>query len=78
MRFLELPKRNNFKRFLTECEKLCPEELSFNVLLHTVPFYRAYSAGRKPKSLMEFIKELADKEMASDERLSLVCKYIEK
>lgn len=58
-----------WKRYLTECEKHCPADLSLSMLLHTVPFYQAYLCGVSAKDLMADIKHVSDMNLSAEERL---------
>lgn len=63
--------------YLKRCEKLCPHNLSFSMLLFSVPFYQAYENNIEPHQIMAKIWELdRDTELTIEERQAAIARLI--
>jgi len=63
--------------YLKKCEKLCPHNLSFSMLLFSVPFYQAYENQIPPHQIMAKIWELdKDTELTIEERQTAIARLI--
>lgn len=48
-----------WKQYLSHCKRLCPKDLSFDILTMLVPFYQAYTNGVPHRRLMCEIEHVA-------------------
>lgn len=67
-----------WNQYLSHCERLCPESLSFSVLLMGIPFYQAYQNGISHRRLMCEIEHVAGLDfMTADQRLAQIKSLID-
>jgi hypothetical protein len=67
-----MKRENEYKytwnKYLSYCERLCPETLSFNMLMLTIPFYEAYKNGVSHRRLMSEIEHVASLDWLTSEQ----------
>lgn len=58
--------RVSWRRYLGYCKRLCPKELSFEILLFTIPFYKAWESGVPHRFLMCEIEHVSKNAFAAN------------
>ena len=57
-----------WNQYLSFCKRLCPKDLSFDILVMTIPFYQAYKNGVSHRRLMCEIQHVASLNWLSAEQ----------
>lgn len=67
-----------WSKYLSYCKRLCPKDLSFEILVMTIPFYQAYKNGVHHRRLMCEIEHVSTLNWLTPEqrleRINLVVK----
>lgn len=71
--------KQTWPQYFSYCRRLCPKNLSFNILAATIPFYRAWQLGVPHRALMDQIEHQSSLDWRKpEERLKTISEFIVK